>query len=69
MIGKRLAEFMATYKKYAEDCGAPGAEEFFRTFELELAKAFMLDFPDSSVRVAKIILAMHDVEEIKVKIE
>ena len=68
MMCKRLAEFMATYNKYCNDYSDEAAE-FFQTFELELAKAFMLDFPDSSVRVAKIILAIHDIEEIKIKIE
>lgn len=69
MTGKRLAKFMATYSKYAEDPYVEGGREFFQTYELELAKAFMLDFPDSSIRVAKIILAMKDIGEIKVKIE
>lgn len=69
MEGKRLAEIIEKYNQYIRDYEQEGFREFFDTFELEFAKAFMLDFPDSSIRVSKIILAMHDVGEIKIKIE
>ena len=68
MIGEKLAEFMATYNKYLNDY-SDEAREFFRNFDLELAKAFMSDFPESSISVSKIILAVHNIGEIKVKIE
>ena len=43
--------------------------EFFDTWELEMAKAFLRDFSDGAVRVSKIILALKDVGDIKIKIE
>ena len=65
---KKLRELIEKYNSYFHVYTDESAD-FFNTFDLELAKAFMLDFPDSSIRVAKIILAMKDIGEIKVKIE
>ena len=43
--------------------------EFFDTWELEMAKALLTDSPDGAVRIAKIILALKDINGIKIKIE
>ena len=67
--GKRLMEFIEKFNTLAEDQSTNEAREFFRTYELEMAKAFMGDFPDASIRVSKIILALKDIGDIKVKFE
>lgn len=43
--------------------------EVYETMEFELAKAFILDWEDVAVRVAKMILAHKDISDIKVKVE
>ena len=68
--GKRLMEFLEKLNTYAKaDYGCKEAEEFFRIYELEFAKALFLDFPDQSVKASKIILALNDIGDIKIKIE
>lgn len=43
--------------------------EFFNSMDFELAKAFVLDWEDVAVKVAKMILAHKDINDIKIKIE
>ena len=43
--------------------------EYFNSMDFELAKAFILDWGDVAVKVAKMILAHKDVNDIKIKIE
>ena len=49
-------------KNQEEDC------EFFETWELEMAKALLHDYPEGAVRVAKVILAVKDINDVKIKI-
>lgn len=64
---KRMTEFIEKYN--ACDMFDEANWEFLGTCELEMAKAFLLDAPEMSVRVSKIILALKDVNEIKIKVE
>lgn len=65
MLAKFIEEFNShAYMKNPEEDG-----EFFDTWELEMAKAFLRDFPDGAIRVSKIILALKDINNIKIKVE
>lgn len=66
---KRLAAFIESYDKHAYMNNPDGDREFFDTWELEMAKAFLQDYSDGAVRISKIILALKDIEDIKIKIE
>lgn len=68
--GKRLMEFIEKFNTYARSgYGCKEAEEFFRIYELELAKALFLDFPEQSIKISKMILALNDISDIKIKFE
>ena len=43
--------------------------EVYNNMDFELAKAFVLDWEDVAVKVAKMILAHKDINDIKVKFE
>lgn len=43
--------------------------EVYNNMDFELAKAFVLDWEDVAVKVAKMILAHKDINDIKIKIE
>ena len=43
--------------------------EYLNSMDFELAKAFILDWEDVAVKVAKMILAHKDINDIKIKIE
>lgn len=43
--------------------------EVYKTMDFELAKAFISDWEDMAVKVAKMILAHKDISDIKVKVE
>ena len=43
--------------------------EYLNNMDFELAKAFILDWEDVAVKVAKMILAHKDINDIKIKIE
>ena len=66
---KMMTKFIEKFNALAEDWPNEEYNEFFETCELEMAKAFLLDSPEMSVRVSKIILALKDVNDIKIKIE
>lgn len=68
---KRLAAFIENYDKHAHMNNPDEDGEFFDTWELEMAKAFLLDCSNcnAAVRISKIILALKDVGDIKIKIE
>lgn len=66
---KRMTEFIEKFNALAEDWSNKEHNEFFETCELEMAKAFLLDSPEMSVRVSKIILALKDVNDIRIKVE
>lgn len=67
--GKRLIEFVEKFNTHAMNINPYEDREFFEAYELEFAKAFLLDFPDASIRVSKIILALKDINDIKIKVE
>ena len=63
-----LHEFIEEFNKHSfmestED------RDFFDAWELKMAKAFLHDSPEASVRISKIILALKDINDVKVKIE
>ena len=66
---KKLTEFIEKFNEYASDGNSKEAREFFDVYELELAKALLLDFSDASIKASKIILALKDISDIKIKIE
>lgn len=68
MYCERLSKFIEDFNTHAETYNDEG-REFFETFELDMAKVFLLDLPESAIRVSKIILALNDINDIKVKIE
>lgn len=43
--------------------------DFVNSIDFELAKAFILDWEDVAVKMAKMILAHKDISDIKVKVE
>ena len=43
--------------------------EFFDAWELDMVKALLNDCTEGAIRVAKIILALKDVGDIKIKID
>lgn len=51
------------YEAYKKDL------EVYNNMDFELAKAFVLDWEDVAVKVAKMILAHKDINDIKVKFE
>lgn len=66
---KRLTAFIENYDKHAYMDNPDEDGKFFDTWELEMAKAFLQDYSDGAVRISKIILALKDIEDIKIKIE
>lgn len=68
MYFERLSKFIEDFNAHAESYNDE-AQEFFKTCELDMARAFLLDLPESAIRVSKIILALQDINDIKVKIE
>lgn len=69
MEWKRLSKFIEDFNSHACMTITNEDEEFFDTWELEMAKAFLRDYPEGAVRVSKIILAFKDVSDIKIKID
>ena len=65
----RLTEFIKEFEKHCDMYNLEEDKEFFDVWELEMAKALLRDSPEASVRISKIILALKDVVDIKIKIE
>lgn len=65
----RLNKFIKKFENHAYMRNPEEDEEFFNTWELDMAKALLSDSPDCIVRVAKMILALKYIEDIKIKIE
>ena len=63
-----LTEFIDEFNEHCY-MGNESDKAFFDIWELEMAKAFVRDYPEGAVRVSKIILALKDVNEVKIKIE
>lgn len=66
---ERLAKFIEDFNNHAYMTNPDEDAEFFDTWELEMAKALLHYYPEGAIRVSKIILALKDVGDIKVKIE
>ena len=64
-----LKKFIDDLNKHAYMENPVVDEAFFDNFELDMARAFILDSPDVSVKVSKIILALKNIGDIRVKIE
>lgn len=64
-----IEKFDDVANKFVEGKYTKEDENFLDTFDLDMAKAFYLDEPHGAVRVAKMILALKEIGEIKVKIE
>ena len=69
MYWKKVAEFIKEFNEHCHMKNPKEDEEFFDTWELDMAKALLNDFPDNMIRVSKIILALKDIGDIKIKIE
>ena len=69
MEWENLTSFIADFNNHI--CGRNLEEDmkFFDLCELEMAKAFLHDNETIAVRVSKIILALKDVNDIKIKIQ
>jgi hypothetical protein len=65
----RLAKFIEDFNNHACMKNPDEDGEFLNVWELEMAKAFVSDWPQGAVRVSKIILALKDVNDIKIKID
>lgn len=69
MEWKNLASFIEQFNDHAY-CRNPEEDmKFFDCCELEMAKALVRDNEKIAVKVSKIILALKDVDEIKIKID
>lgn len=69
MYFKRLLKFIEDFNAHAEMRNLDEDKAFFETCELDMAKAFFLSEPETAIKVSKIILALKDVNDIKIKIE
>lgn len=65
----RLTQFIKKFENHAYMKNEKEDIEFFDAWELEMAKAFLNDCPEGAIRVSKIILALKDVGDIKIKID
>ena len=65
----KLTEFIEEFNKHAHMRHPEIDSDFFDGCELKMAKAFLDGYPEIAVRVSKIILALKDVGDIKIKIE
>lgn len=66
---KKLSQFIKEFDKHAYMNNPKEDNEFFDCWELNMAKALLDDAPTQSVRIAKIILALKDVSDIRIKID
>lgn len=69
MYFKKLSKFIEHFNIHAEMKNQEEDAEFFDTWELEMAKALLLDEPEGAVRISKIILMLKDIGNVKIKIE
>lgn len=65
----RLTQFINKFEHHANMKNEKEDMEFFDAWELEMAKALLNDCTDGAIRVSKIILALKDVGDIKIKID
>ena len=65
----KLNQFIKEFNEHAYMRNPGEDEKFFDCWELNMAKALIDDAPTHSVRIAKIILALKDIGDIKIKIE
>lgn len=65
----RLNQFIKEFEEHASMHNPDEDQEFFDTWELDMAKALLADCPESAIRVSKIILALKDVNNVRVRIE
>ena len=66
---ENLREFTRKFMKYVCEPDVKEAEEFLKIYEMELAKALVLDFPTGSPKVAKLILAFHNMDKVNIEIK
>ena len=72
---KELTNVIEKYNSIITKCNGyksePTKEEvnYISGISFEMAKALVLNYPDTAVKVAKMILAYKDLNDIKVKVE
>lgn len=66
---EELSKFIDEFNSRCKNGYSDENKEFFDFCELEMAKAFLCDYSEMAVRVSKMILALKDVNDIKIKIE
>ena len=62
---KNLTQFIEAFDKHAYGFNQKEDNEFFNTWEIDMAKAIISDGGDCAVTVAKIILAFKDIQDIE----
>lgn len=65
----KLTEFIEEYNEHAYMKHPEIDSNFFDAWELKMAKALLDEYPEGAIRVSKIILALKDIGDIKVRIE
>jgi hypothetical protein len=65
---ERLYKFIIGFNEHVKMIKPEEDYELFETWELDMAKAFLHDCPEAAIRIAKIILAVKDINDVKVKI-
>lgn len=65
----KLAKYIQEFDKHSYMKNPKEDLDFFDTWELDMAKSFVCDNSEGAIRISKIILALNDIDEIKIKIE
>lgn len=68
MEWERLYKFIRDFNEHCYMRNQEEDYEFLETWELEMAKAFLHDCPEAAVRIAKVILAVKNIDDVKIKI-
>ena len=66
---ENLRKFYTKFIEFVCEPDVKEAEDFLKIYEMELAKALVLDFPTGSPKVAKLILAFHNMDKVNIEIK
>lgn len=69
MQWKELTKFIEQFNNHVNMNNLEEDIAFLETWELDMAKALLKDDPETSVKIAKIILASKGISDINIKIE
>lgn len=65
MEWENLYKFIRDFNEHSYMRNQKEDYKFFKAWELEMAKAFLHDYPEGAIRVAKVILAAKDINDVK----